>query len=940
MHIIKGVITAVLILLVPGFLLAQKGIEVSGRVLEIETNEPLVGVNVQVVGTSFGGGTDARGYFHLRFRGDVPYKLRFSMIGYKPAEVEVLTNPKSGIRVRLEPHTYVGEEVIVTAPVVEVEQKTIREAVTMEMLDALSVKETPAANYYESLANLKGVDIATQSMQFMTVNARGFNSTENIRFVQVVDGMDNQAPGMNFAIGNIAGLNELDVDEMEFIPGPANARYGGNALNGILLMKSKDPFQYPGVGFYIKPGVSDVRAGSDHPFQFYGKPMIDAGLRVAHVFGDRFAVKINGAVMTGKDWYADDTTNIRPGSVHWIYDPGHDALNKYGDEVVRTLPLGENGEDIIIARTGYRDKYLINNRVKNIKVSGALHYRITPSMTAILSGMAASATTAYTGDNRISISDFQIYQSKAELSGKRLMLRGYTTQQRTGQTYDSRYLAYHLNRAWKSDEQWFRDYKNAYLGYYLRFGIRPMDHKEARMAADQGRLMPGTPEFEQKKQEFISINNFTEGAGMINNSALYHADASYDLKNIIPIINLEIGGNYRYYELNSAGTIFPDTAGNAIHYYELGGYLNANKEFLNQKLKVDAALRFDKSEFFQGHFAPRISALYTLKNNHHLRVSLMQGYRNPSAKEQFINQDLATARLLGGLEGVFKSYDIPGNSFYLQNVLAFNDSVYQDLNGDDGSATPDQATINHLNVLEGGVVPAREMEQIRPEQVLTFEIGYKSMFGKSLFLDASYYYSRYKDFIGLVRVVKPRTSPETDLFTAAQQVNSTSTRDLFYVFSNSSSAVAIQGISAGWKWISHVGAIVSGNFTWSDIQNDVTDPLVPGFNTPKFKMNVSLANRRLDKMENNPGFKNVGFKVNWRYQSKFYWQSSFGDGWVKPINTWDIQFSYNFPKPKSVLKAGITNFFDIPYANTFGGTQVGVFYYLSYRVDDFFGGKF
>ncbi|NOY37163.1 MAG: TonB-dependent receptor [Chlorobi bacterium] len=924
----------------PGFVFAQVNIEVSGRVLDAETDEPLAGVNVLVKETQTGGGTDARGYFHLRFRSALPYTLRFSMIGYISRELTVSDNPKSGIRIRLASQTYQGKEVVVTAPVVEVEQKTIREAVTIEMLDALSVKETPAANYYESLANLKGVDVATQSMQFMTVNARGFNSTENIRFVQVVDGMDNQAPGMNFAIGNIAGLNELDVDEMEFIPGPANARYGGNALNGLLLMKSKDPFQYPGVGFYIKPGVSDVHAGSDHPFQFIGKPMIDAGLRVAHVFGDRFAIKLNAAVMTGKDWYADDTTNIRPGSVHWLYDPGHDALNKYGDEVIETMPLGENGKDIIVARTGYRDKYLINNRVKNLKFNGALHYKITPKLTAILAGMAASATTAYTGDNRISLTDFKIYQAKAEINGERLLLRGYTTQQATGQTYDSRFLAYHLNRAWKSDEKWFRDYRNAYLGHYLRYGIRPMDHKEARYFADQGRLMPGTPEFEKKKQAFIAITNFSEGAGMINNSGLYHIDASYDLKNIIPLINIEIGGNYRYYDLISEGTIFPDTTGNHLHYFEYGGFVNMTRDLLNKTLHLEGALRYDRSEHFTGHFAPRFSALYTLKKKHNFRFSAMKGYRNPSAKEQFINQDLATARLLGGLKGIYQDYDIPGNSFYLQNVLAFNDSIYNEQNAPDVMYSPDQSVIRHLDVLESGRVSAEDLTEIRPEQVYSFEAGYKTMFGKFLFLDAAYYYSRYKDFIGLIRVVKPRTSPETDLFMAAKQVNSSSTRDVFYIYTNSQSVVAIQGFSAGWKWITPVGAILSGNFTWSDIRSDVTDPLVPGFNTPPFKMNFSLANRRLDKMENNPGFKNVGFKVNWRYQSRFLWQSSFGDGWVEPINTFDVQFSYNFTKPKSLLKAGITNFFDIPYANTFGGTQVGVFYYISYRVDDFFGGRF
>jgi len=326
--------------------------------------------------------------------------------------------------------------------VVEVEQKSIKEAVSMEVVDALSVKETPSANFYESLATLKGVDVATQSMQFMTVNARGFNSTENMRFVQIVDGMDNQAPGMNFAIGNIAGLNELDVDEMEFLPGPSNTRYGGNALNGILLPKSKDPFQYPGFGFYVKPGLSDIKAGSDYPFQVSAKPIIDLGARWAKVFGKRFAIKVTGAFMQGKDWYADDTTNIRPGSVHWEYDPGHDALNKYGDEIIKTLPVGENGEDIIVSRSGYRDKYLINNRVKNIKVGGAMYYKITPNLTASVLGKYSLTTTAYTGDNRISLTDFGILQGKAELQGKHLLLRAYTVKQQTGQTYDA--LFWHI----------------------------------------------------------------------------------------------------------------------------------------------------------------------------------------------------------------------------------------------------------------------------------------------------------------------------------------------------------------------------------------------------------------------------------------------------------------------------------------------------------------
>ena len=261
-----------------------------------------------------------------------------------------------------------------------------------------------------------------------------------------------------------------------------------------------------------------------------------------------------------------------------------------------------------------------------------------------------------------------------------------------------------------------------------------------------------------------------------------------------------------------------------------------------------------------------------------------------------------------------------------------------------GDADPlygqEQARMKNLYILEEGIVDGNQLEEIQPERVNTFEVGYKTDISHTIFFDAVYYYSVYRDFIGLVRMVKPHTSPSTDMYTASTQVNNTSMRDLYYIYTNSHQSVAIQGFSLGWKWLSPLGTIISGNLTWSHLTSEVNDPVVPGFNTPPFKMNVSLANRKLDKMENNPGFKNVGFKVNWRYQGRFYWESPFGDGWVEPYNTWDLQVSYHFHNPRSWLKAGINNFFNIKYTNTFGGTQVGIFYYISYRIDDIFGGMF
>ena len=73
-------------------------------------------------------------------------------------------------------------------------------------------------------------------MTFQSVNTRGFATFANTRFVQLVDGMDNSTPALNFPIGNLVGMNEVDVQSVELLPGAASALYGANAFNGILFM--------------------------------------------------------------------------------------------------------------------------------------------------------------------------------------------------------------------------------------------------------------------------------------------------------------------------------------------------------------------------------------------------------------------------------------------------------------------------------------------------------------------------------------------------------------------------------------------------------------------------------------------------------------------------------------------------------------------------------
>jgi outer membrane receptor protein involved in Fe transport len=96
--------------------------------------------------------------------------------------------------------------------------------------------------------------MSAQSLTFKSINTRGFNANGNTRFNQYIDGMDNQAPGLNFAVGNIIGISELDVDNVELLPGASSALYGAGGINGTMLMTSKDPFTFRRCQLFYQEG--------------------------------------------------------------------------------------------------------------------------------------------------------------------------------------------------------------------------------------------------------------------------------------------------------------------------------------------------------------------------------------------------------------------------------------------------------------------------------------------------------------------------------------------------------------------------------------------------------------------------------------------------------------------------------------------------------------
>ncbi|HJT75054.1 MAG TPA: carboxypeptidase-like regulatory domain-containing protein, partial [Chitinophaga sp.] len=188
---------------------------ITGTVTNKTTGEPLAGVSVSIKGTLAGTITDGSGNFKFNTSRSFPFSIVFSSVGFTSQDVHITS--ASPLTVLLVPTDILGEEVVIAAS--RVSQSILESPVSIEKLNTTAIRESPTPSFYDALPSLKGVESSVQSLTFRTITTRGFNTNGNTRFNQLVDGMDNQAPGLNFSVGSVIGLTELDVESMELLPG-------------------------------------------------------------------------------------------------------------------------------------------------------------------------------------------------------------------------------------------------------------------------------------------------------------------------------------------------------------------------------------------------------------------------------------------------------------------------------------------------------------------------------------------------------------------------------------------------------------------------------------------------------------------------------------------------------------------------------------------------
>src|SRR5690606_18132952 len=216
---------------------------------------------------------------------------------------------------------------------------------------------------------------------------------------------------------------------------------------------------------------------------------------------------------------------------------------------------------------------------------------------------------------------------------------------------------------------YFQQYSAVYSAARAAGAPDAIAHAQARAYADQGRLEPGTPEFNNAFDEVVSTSISDNGGKFADNSKPYHFEGQYNFTDKIKIAEVLAGASYRIYNLNSRGTIFADTTG-AININEYGAYVQVAKRILHDVVKLTASGRYDKNENFKGGFTPRLTGLVELAEDNNLRLSYQQAYRFPSTQDQWIDLNSPSARLIGGLPQFNTYFGFDSNPVYTAESVA------------------------------------------------------------------------------------------------------------------------------------------------------------------------------------------------------------------------------------------------------------------------------
>lgn len=950
-----------------------------------ESGMPLPGANVIVIGTSSGAISDFDGKFTLSVSQAPPFTVQISSVGFTSATEEVTANNQD-LSITLIEGSFL-DEVVVTAS--RVPQRIFESPVTVEKYSLKQIQRTPSADFFEGLQNVKGVQMNQTGLVFSQVNTRGFGTAYNEGFVTMVDGMNTQAPVFGFAVGNLIGLNELDVESVELLPGSASALYGMDAYKGIMSIKSKSPFEHEGITGYYRSGTTQQEVGGNNAFT-------DFGIRIAKKLSDKWAVKVAFSAKEGTEWAAGDTRHAREcsncgeGSIVEGYDPNapdYNAVNEYGEQTftglqqmgliglgsLTALPNAANYFDTVVT-TGYTEQALFGNEAANIKGNAGIYFRPDDNTEISFSSLMGTGEAPLpAGNARYNIKDFVVQLHKLEVKTGGLTARAFLTKEDAGKTTQSTALATSVALAQQGGIQggWGDIYLNTYLGgaavaagftpdaagvgallttvvapdiatggtsfsNLFPAGVNGLLHQAARSAADANMLMPGSPEFNAAidASTDTAILRFSDtgtlGALIKDISEVSTFEANYDFEDKISFANLIVGGLYRSFNLDTDGTLYTDYD-DPIEYNEYGLFAQMQKDLFDDSVSLTASMRYDKQSVMEdANVTPRLGLLFKLSEKSNIRLSGQLGFRNPTNQDKFIGLYNGAELLLGTTE---------------DNIDRFNQTLggtTLDLDGDGTAETPvafnwtgDWVFNNAFNKSafdNSGTLIAEELDYVEAEKVTSYDVGYRYN-TKNFTLDVNAYYSQYENYIGTNSVYVPAA----ELVAIGQQVGLTADQAIASTMANggylqfgmdANLDVPFDTFGMSLEAITKLNASTTMNFIYEYNELDYEQEA-----NSDFELSWNTPKHRMKFGFTSKLGEGATLSANARYNSEYYYESTFIDATIRENTVFDAKLMFGIKALDNLqFEVGGNNIAGREYVSIPGSGNIGSLYYAGAKM--------
>lgn len=336
--------------------------EITGKVFDSDTKEPLIGATVTVKGAEGRGVvTNLDGEFKLTVEA-TDKVLSFSYIGMRSQECKI---PENGtLQVMLQPDTKDLEEVVVTGYGNFSKSSFTGSASTLR---ADLMKEVPVISVEQKLQGMtSGVSIASGSGQpgaNQSIRIRGmgsFNASKEPLFVidgvpvssgSLSSGSSADAAYMNNAKTNIMStLNPADIENITVIKDAAAASlYGSRAANGVILITTKQ-------GRAGKTQISLRASGGFSDFAVDFRPVLNGDQRREMIYEGLYNKAVDDGLASPQE-YADANVDLyaaRPeaGYTDWRKDLFRTAMNQNYEVAVS----GGNEKTTFYSSLGYNSQ--------------------------------------------------------------------------------------------------------------------------------------------------------------------------------------------------------------------------------------------------------------------------------------------------------------------------------------------------------------------------------------------------------------------------------------------------------------------------------------------------------------------------------------------------------------------------------------------------------